>query len=98
MDEPNDNQWTVLRWDDHIAPILEHPEIHIRDKALIAVAWESHPQSSELHRLSFGDVEDRGDHMTILLTRPDGRERLLTLCGSMPYLKRRSSVVQRNWL
>jgi len=88
MQEPNDDQWTILRWEDHIVPILEHPNIHIRDKALIAVQWESHARLSELHRLSFGDVEDRGDHMAILLTRPDGRERLLILCGSMPYLKK----------
>lgn len=88
MQEPNDDQGTILRWEDHIVPILEHPDIHIRDKAVIAVAWESHARTSELHQLSFDDLEDRGDHMAILLTRPDGRERLLTLCGSMPYLKK----------
>lgn len=88
MQEPNDDQGTILRWEDHIVPILEHSDIHIRDKALVAVAWESHARPSELHQLSFGDVEDRSDHMAVLLTRPDGRERLLTLCGSIPYLKR----------
>lgn len=88
MQEPNDDQGTILRWEDHIVPILEHPNIHIRDKALIAVQWEVHARPSELHQLSFGDVEDRGDHMAILLTSRDGHERLLTLCGSMPYLKK----------
>ncbi|WP_178915422.1 tyrosine-type recombinase/integrase [Natronomonas gomsonensis] len=88
MLEPNDDQWKILRWEDHIVPILEHPNIHIRDKALIAVQWELHARSSELHRLSFGDLEDRGDHMNILLTRPNDRKRLLPLCGSMPYLKK----------
>jgi len=88
MQEPNDDQGTILRWEDHIVPVLKHPNIHIRDKALIAVAWESHARPSELHQLSFGDLEDRGDHMAILLTRKDGHERLLTLCGSMPHLKK----------
>ncbi len=87
MIEPNDGQGTIVRWEDHIVPILEHPDIHIRDKALVAVAWESHPRPSELHRLSFGDVEDRGDHIAISFTRRDGRKRLLPLYGSMPYLK-----------
>jgi integrase len=88
MIEPNDDQGTIVRWDDHIVPILEHPDIHIRDKALLAVAWESHARLSELQRLTFGDVEDRGDHIAILLTQRNGRERLLTLYGSMPYFKR----------
>ena len=88
MQEPNSDQGTILHWEDHIVPILEHSNIHIRDKALIAVQWESHARLSELYRLRFGDVEDKGDHMAILLTRPDGCERVLTLCASMPYLKR----------
>ncbi|MUW13309.1 tyrosine-type recombinase/integrase [Halorubrum sp. CBA1125] len=87
MTEPNDDQGTMVRWEDHIAPILEHPDIHIRNKALVAVAWESHARPSELHRLTFGDVEDRGDHVAILITRRDGQKRLLTLDESMPYFK-----------
>jgi len=88
MIEPNDDQGTMVRWEDHIVPILEHPDIHIRNKALVAVAWESGARPPELHRLTFGDVEDRGDHVTILITRRDGQERLLPLYGSMPYFKR----------
>jgi integrase len=88
MDEPNDDQRKVLCWEDHIVPILEHPDIHIRDKALVAVAWESHARASELHRLRYGDVEDLGDHMTILITGPKGHNRKLALYGSMPYLKK----------
>lgn len=88
MQEPNDDQWTMLRWDDHIVPILQHPDIHIRDKALLVVAWESHARRGELLNLRFGDVEDRGDHLAILLTHPTGRDRSLVLVGSMPYLKR----------
>lgn len=88
MIEPNDDPGTIVRWEDHIVPILEHPDIHARAKALVAVAWESQARPAELHRLRFGDLQDRGDHIAILLTRRDGRERLLTLYRSMPYLKR----------
>lgn len=88
MHEPIDAQGMILRWEDHIVPILEHPDIHIRDKSLVAVAWESHARPSELHRLSYGDLDDRGDHVLVSLTGPDGCDRLLTLCGAMPYLKR----------
>jgi integrase len=88
MIEPNDAQGTMVRWEDHIVPILENPDIHIRDKALVAIAWESGARPSELHRLTFGDVKDRGDHVDLLFTRRDGQERLLALYGSMPYFKR----------
>jgi len=88
MAEPNDDQGKILRWEDHIVPILEHPDIHIRDKALVAVSWESHPRPSELRRLTFGDVEDEGSFMTVNLTGPHGRDRQLVLRGSMPYLKK----------
>lgn len=88
MHEPNDNQSSILRWEEHIVPILKHSDIHIRDKSLLAVAWESYARPSELHRLSFGDLEDRGNYVLLSLTGPDGCDRLLTLYGSMPYLKR----------
>ena len=88
MDEPNDNQRKALRWEDHIVPILEHPDIHIRNKALVAVAWESCARASELHQLCYGDIEDLGDCMTILITGPKDHDRKLTLYGSMPYLKK----------
>lgn len=88
MIEPNDDQGTIVRWEEHIVPILEHPDIHIRDKALLAVAWESHTRPPELQQLSFGNVEDRDDHIVIWLTRRDGRKRLLILCRAMPYFRR----------
>jgi integrase len=88
MQEPNDDPETILRWEDHIVPILEHPAIHIRDKALVAVGWEAHPRPVEVQQLSFSDVEDKGDHMTILLTGPQGIDRKLVIVGSAPYLRK----------
>jgi integrase len=87
MPKPNDEQRSILCWEDHIEPILDHPDIHIRDKALIAVAWDVFPRPTELHRLSFGDVEDNGEHMTILITGRGGRNRRLPLHKSTPYLR-----------
>lgn len=88
MYEPNGDQRRILRWEDHIVPILEHPDISIRSKALVAVAWESCALASELGQLRYGDVEDLGDRMTILITGPKDHDRKLTLYGSMPYLKK----------
>ena len=88
MQEPNDDQGTILRWDDHIVPILEHPDIHIRDKALIAVQWELHAEPSELHQLCFNDVEDWGEFMILNISGSKRLDRGLTICGSMPYLKK----------
>lgn len=87
MPVPNDEQGTILCWEDHIVPILEHPDVHIRDKALIAVAWEISPREIELHQLSFGDVEDNDEYMSILLTGPGGRDRRLPLHKSTSYLR-----------
>lgn len=89
MYEPYDCSGTILHWEEHIVPILNHPDIHIRDKALIAVQWESHLRPrSELHRLSFDDVEDRGDHMLIQPITRGGHVRTFILSGSIPYLKK----------
>jgi len=88
MQEPNDDHGKILRWEDHIVPLLKHPGVYSRDKALAAVAWEPHARASELHQLRYGDVEDLGDHMTVLITGPKGHDRKLALCGSMPYLKK----------
>ena len=87
MHEPNDDQGMMLRWEDHIVPILKHPNIHIRDKALIAVAWEVYSRPTELHRLTFGNVQDKGDHMIIRLTGLRGRDRQLIIDKSTPYLR-----------
>ena len=88
MDEPNDDQRKILSWEDHIVPILKHPDIHIRDKALTAVAWELHARPSELHRLRFGDVEDWGAFMAVTITDSKCQDRRLTLFGSTPYLRK----------
>jgi hypothetical protein len=88
MPEPNDDQGTILRWEDHIVPILKHPEVHIRDKALVAVAWDVFPQLTELHHLSFGDLEDEGDYMTVRLTNRQGHDRRLALHKSTSYLRK----------
>jgi integrase len=87
MPEPNDEQRSILCWGDHIEPILEHPGIHVRDKALLAVAWEAFPGPTDLHRLSFGDLEDNGDYMTILFTGRGGRDRRVRVHKSTPYLR-----------
>ena len=88
MQELNDDQGTILRWEDHIVPILEHSDIHIRDKALVAVAWDVFPQLTELHHLSFGDLEDEGDYMTVRLTNRRGHNRRLALHKSTSYLRK----------
>lgn len=87
MAEPTDGQGKTLRWDDHIEPILEHPDIPIREKALVAVTWDSHPKVSELHRLNFANIEDAGQFMTITITSQKGGDRKLTIFDSVPHLK-----------
>lgn len=88
MDKSIDDHELIFRWADYIKPILKNPDVHIRDKAIIAVAWESHPEPLELHQLSFGDLEDKGDKIAIQYPGPYGGERIVEISGAMPYSKK----------
>jgi integrase len=75
----------MLWWDDHIKPMLDECRHH-RDKALIAVAWDSGARSGEIRSLTVGDV---ADHKYGLQISVDGKkgERSVTLIPSVPYLR-----------
>jgi len=88
MQEANDDQGTLLRWEDHIVPILEHPDIRIRDKAIVAVAWDVFARPTELHQVRFSDLEDEGDYMTVRLTNRRGHDRKRILPKSTSYVRK----------
>jgi site-specific recombinase XerC len=88
MNRPNDGQWSILHWDDHIEPILKHRDIHIRDKAIVAVAWESIAPLPVLRGVRFDHVADRGEFMTVTLTDRNGTIQHFILQRSMPYLRK----------
>ena len=85
---PTPHPNTVLYWDEHVTPILDHPTIHIRDKALCAVLWDSGGRESETHRMTIGDVEDKGDHIRLTIWNGKTGSRHRRLICSMPYLRK----------
>jgi len=85
--DPTPHPSTILYWDDHLCPILDHPEIYTRDKAICAVSWDSGGRPSEIHRLTFGDIEDKNTHIVVTLWEGKTGTRTRRLICSMPYLR-----------
>ncbi|WP_415382965.1 site-specific integrase [Halosimplex sp. TS25] len=82
---PMPNPSKMLWWDDHIKPMLEECR-HARDKALIAVAWDSGARSGEIRDLSVGDVSDHKYGLRISVDGKKG-ERSIILTTAVPYLR-----------
>jgi len=82
---PMPNPAKMLWWDEHIQPMLDECR-HARDKALIAVAWDSGARSGELCDLTIGDVSDHKYGLRISVDGKKG-ERSVILTTAVPYLK-----------
>ncbi|WP_136688746.1 site-specific integrase [Halorhabdus amylolytica] len=82
---PMPNPAKMLWWDDHIQPMLNECR-HARDKALIAVAWDSGARSGEIRNLTVGDVSDHKYGLRISVDGKKG-ERSVVLTTAVPYLK-----------
>ncbi|MFC7044595.1 site-specific integrase [Halobacteriaceae archaeon GCM10025711] len=76
----------MLWWDDHIMPMVDACR-HARDKALVAVAWDSGARAGEIKNLTVGDI---ADHKYGLSISVDGKvgEHSVVLIPSVPYLRR----------
>lgn len=87
---PQPNPAKMLWWDEHIIPMIEKAR-HLRDKAAIAVAWDSGARSQEFCDLQVGDVTDHNHGMKISVDGKRGQRSIL-LIPSVPYLQRWLSV------
>jgi hypothetical protein len=75
----------MLDWDEHIKPMLDECR-NARDKALIAVSWDSGARSGEIRGLSIGDISDHDYGLKISVDGKKG-ERSIPLVPSVPYLR-----------
>lgn len=75
----------MLEWEDHILPMIENAH-HFRDKAAIAVSWDSGARSEEFCDLHIGDISNHKDGMTISVDGKRG-ERSILLIPSVSYLQ-----------
>lgn len=81
--QPDPNK--MYKWEEHILPMIEAANL-TRDKALIAMAWDSGARSGEIRELSVGDI---GDHSHGLSVTFDGKtgQRSVVLFPSVPYVR-----------
>lgn len=84
--QPAPNPTDMLHWEDDVLPMID-AALNARDKALIAVAWDSGARSGELQDLSIGDVADHPHGLQITVDGKTG-QRTVTLIPSVPYLRR----------
>lgn len=75
----------MLWWDDHIKPMID-AATHLRDKAAIAVAWDSGARSEEFCSLRVGDVSDTKHGLKLSVDGKQG-ERSIMILTSTPYLR-----------
>jgi len=70
-------------WDEHILPVLNNAK-YARNKAAVAVDWDSGTRSGEFRSMKVGDV---GDHKYGKEITVNGRrgQRSVTLITSVPY-------------
>lgn len=87
---PTPSASDILRWSDVTRLIESRAKNNHRDPAILAIQWSSGARpESELWNLTWGDVEDRGDH--ILLSIPEDTKtgaRDVYLYVGAPYLRR----------
>ncbi|WP_137288599.1 tyrosine-type recombinase/integrase [Natronorubrum halophilum] len=76
----------MLKWEDDILPMIDAAR-YSRNKAIIAVAWDSGARSGEFRDLTIGDVSDHDRGLQITVDGKTG-QRTITLIPSVPYLQR----------
>lgn len=82
--DPSPDPRDMLHWDEHVIPMIESC-YNVRDKAMIAVAFDAGPRSGEFKGLTIGDVQDHDHGLQITVEGKQGR-RTVTLIPSVPYL------------
>ena len=83
---PVPNPADMLHWEEDVIPMIEGCQ-NSRDKALLAVAFDSGARSGELKELTIGDVTDHRHGMQIMLDGKTG-QRSVSLIPSVPYIQR----------
>ncbi len=84
--DPRPDPGDMLEWDTDVKPMIDKCR-NLRDKALIAVAFDSGGRSGELQDPLVGDVSDHEHGLQIHLNGRMG-QRSVTLIPSVPYLNR----------
>ena len=84
--DPKPDPADMLDWENDTKPMID-ATINARDAALIAVAWDAGPRSTELLELTVGDVSDHKHGLQITVDGKKG-QRSIMLITAVPYLNR----------
>ncbi|WP_436347039.1 tyrosine-type recombinase/integrase [Natronorubrum sp. FCH18a] len=84
--DPVPNPADMLEWEADVKSMIDAAR-NPRDKALIAVAFDSGARSGELQELTVGDVNDHEYGLQVMVDGKKG-QRSITLIPSVPYLNR----------
>lgn len=84
--DPVPNPADMLEWESDVKSMIDAAR-NPRDKALIAVAFDSGARSGELQNLTVGDVNDHEYGLQVMVDGKKG-QRSVTLIPSVPYLNR----------
>ena len=84
--DPVPNPADMLDWEADVKSMIDAAR-NPRDKALIAVAFDSGARSGELQELTVGDVNDHEYGLQVMVDGKKG-QRSVTLIPSVPYLNR----------
>lgn len=84
--DPVSNPGDMLTWEEDVVSMIDACR-NSRDKALIAVAFDSGARSGEIQDLTIGDINDHRHGLQIMVDGKTG-QRPVTLIPSVPYLQR----------
>lgn len=88
--DPSPDPSKMLWWEEHIKLMIDEAH-HFRDKAAIAVAWDSGARSEEFCNLRVGDISDDKHGMKISVDGKTGQRSIL-IGPSIPFLQQWLSV------
>ncbi|WP_082224511.1 tyrosine-type recombinase/integrase [Halolamina rubra] len=84
--DPAPDPAQMLRWDDHIKPMLEGCN-NVRDEALVALCWDLGPRTSELHELQVGNISEGDYGLTVTIENGKNGSRSPTIVRSVPFVR-----------
>lgn len=84
--DPVPNPADMLKWEEDVIPMIESCR-NSRDKALLAVAFDSGARSGELQDITVGDINDHRNGLQVMFDGKTG-QRSVTLIPSVPYIQR----------
>jgi site-specific recombinase XerD len=87
VSESAPKKWEVLLWNEDVVPLLRVCK-NERDRALVAVAWDSGARPYEIRDLTYGDISQDGDFLKITVGGKNTPLRNVRLIIASPFLKK----------